>query len=458
MSSSTYPGLSTKHLSIGILTLGLSGWHTAQAAGFALIEQSVPGMGTAYAGAAATADSVGTLFFNPAGMTRLPGTRTGAAIHLVLPRTEFKNEGSTFAVPPSSPLPITGNDGGDAGGLAGVPHSYLTHQLNENTWLGLAINAPFGLTTDYKSGWVGRYHALKSAVKTVNINPSIAFKANEQVSLGFGVSAMYLEGEFTNAIDFGLLDGLNIPSNPLFNWSPATLAPGQADGRSKITGDSWGWGFNIGALFELSDDTRIGIHYRSEVKQRIKGKARFTLPNPGLATAFSNTDAKSTVDLPASASISAYRQLNRRWAIMADYTWTGWSSIPELRFDFDNALADAVTTFDWEDTFRASIGTTYRPDGSQWTYRLGVAYDESPIKDAETRTARLPDNDRIWLTVGAGFKPSEDLQIDIGYAHLFINDPKINKAAVGEDATRGALVGSYDSSVDILSVEARYTF
>ena len=438
---------------LGLLVGATTGFQQAQAAGFALIEQSVPDMGTAYAGAAATASSVGTLFFNPAGMTRLPGTQSGAAVHLVLPQTEFENEGSTFV----TTAPIPGSDGGDAGGLAAVPHTYITHQLNKNTWLGLGINAPFGLTTEYKSDWVGRYHTIKSAVKTININPSIAFKASEKVSLGAGISAMYLDGEFTNAIDFGLLDFL--PGTPFSNWADGTLGPGQADGRSKVTGDSWGWGFNIGALFELSDDTRIGIHYRSEIEQRIKGDAEFTLPTPDPdLVAFSDTDVKSTVDLPATASISAYHQINRRWAIMADYTWTGWSSIPELRFDFDNMLADAVTTFDWEDTFRASIGATYRPDGSTWIYRFGAAYDESPIRDAETRSARLPDNDRIWVTIGTGFKPNEDLQIDIGYAHLFINDPKINKTATGEDATRGALVGTYDSSVDILSIEARYRF
>ncbi len=101
----------------------------------------------------------------------------------------------------------------------------------------------------------------------------------------------------------------------------------------------------------------------------------------------------------------------------------------------------------------------YSPSGSSWTYRAGVAYDESPIRDAESRTARLPDADRIWLTVGAGFAPSKNLKIDIGYAHLFINDPKIEKTGLeAEDVTRGALIGSYDSSVDILSVAARYQF
>jgi len=433
---------------------------TGHAAGFALWEQSVSDMGTAYAGIAATADSVDTLYFNPAGITRLPGTRTGAAVHLVLPQTEFNNEGTSFTPAIGAAVPIGGGDGGDAGGLAAVPHSYLSYQYSDQVWFGLAINAPFGLTTEYKSDWVGRYHAIKSAVKTINLNPSIAYKVNEKFSVAAGVSAMYLDGEFTNAIDFGLLDVLAIPGNALAGWAGGALGPGLADGKSKITGDAWGFGYNLGVLFELTDDTRIGFHYRSEVEQDLEGEGRFTVPNPGLAAAgFSKTDIKASVDLPATFSASAFHQLNPEWALMADYTWTGWSSIPELRFKFENGLPDGVTTFDWEDTYRLSIGTRFQPSGSKWTYRAGVAYDESPIKDAASRSARLPDSDRIWVALGASYAPSEKLTIDAGYTHIFINDPKIAKTGLDpEDVSRGALSGSYESTVDLLSIEARYRF
>ena len=427
------------------------------AAGFALIEQSVSGMGTAYAGAAASANSVDTLYFNPAGITRLPGTRSGAAVHLVVPQTEFSNEGTTFS-PVVGGASIAGGDGGDAGGLEVVPHAYLSHQLNERVWLGLGINVPFGLTTEYDHTWVGRYHAIKSEVMTVNINPSVAYRVNDRLSLGLGLSAMYLEGEFSNAIDFGTLNVIPVPQGGL-GGALGAIGPGGADGKATIEGDSWGWGFNLGALIELSADTRIGLHYRSEVEQDIEGDARFDLPTPALAGTFSDGGVKATVDLPASASLSAFHQLNDEWAVMADYTWTGWSSIPELRFRFDNGLSDSVTTFDWKDTSRVSLGATFRPAGRGWVYRFGVAYDESPIKDAATRTPRLPDADRLWLAVGAGFQPTENLQVDIGYAHLFMDDPEIEKSGTGiEDIPRGALRGSYDTTIDILAVEARYRF
>jgi long-chain fatty acid transport protein len=427
----------------------------AQSAGFALIEQDVSGMGNAYAGAAATADSLGTLYFNPAGMTRLPGTRAAAAVHLVLPSSEFRNAGSTFVLGGG---PIPGSNGGDAGGLAAVPHSYFSHQLNDRTWLGFAINAPFGLTTEYDSDWVGRYHAIRSAVKTINLNPSLAYKVSDRVSVAAGVNVMYLEGEFTNAIDFGTLNQIPLVQGGL-GGALGPVGPGQADGRSAIEGDSWGYGFNLGALVELNDATRIGVHYRSEVEHDIEGDVRFDLPTPALAGVFSNAGVKADVTLPASFSLSAYHQLNDEWALMADYTWTGWSSIPELRFDFANGLPDGVTTFNWKDTDRVSAGASYTPADSGWTYRFGAAWDESPIRDAASRTPRLPDNDRIWLAVGAGWSPTPQVTVDIGYAHLIIDDPQIAKTGTEpEDVTRGALNGSYDSRVDILSIQATYRF
>lgn len=447
------PFRSRTALSGAVAFLTLTG--SAGGAGFALIEQDVPGMGTAYAGAAATADSLGTLYFNPAGMTRLSGTRATAAAHLVLPSSKFRNTGSTFVL---GGAPIPGSNGGDAGGLAAIPHAYFTHQMDDRTWLGFAVNAPFGLTTEYDSDWVGRYHAIRSAVKTINLNPSLAYRMSDRLSLSAGLNVMYLEGEFTNAIDFGTLNQIPAIQGGL-GGALGPAGPGQADGRSAIEGDSWGYGFNLGALIELDDSTRIGLHYRSEMEHDIDGDVRFDLPSPALAGVFSNAGVKADVTLPASFSLSAYHRVNDQWAIMADYTWTGWSSIPELRFDFANGLPDGVTTFDWKDTDRVSAGATYTPAGSGWTYRFGAAWDESPIRDTASRTPRLPDNDRIWLAVGAGWSPTPEITVDIGYAHLIIDDPEIAKTgAEPEDVTRGALNGSYDSRVDILSVQATYRF
>ena len=192
----------------------------SHAAGFALIEQSGSGMGNAFAGAAAVAEDASTIFFNPAGMTYLPDNQLVIAAHAVMPAVVFSNNGSHRSALTGG-LATRGGDGGDAGDLALLPNLYFTKSVSDRIRLGIGVNAPFGLKTEYDDGWVGRYQALKSELKTININPSIAFKANDMVSVGFGVSAMRTEATLTNAVDFGSLcagfGGCGIGASPQRN-------------------------------------------------------------------------------------------------------------------------------------------------------------------------------------------------------------------------------------------------
>jgi long-chain fatty acid transport protein len=408
------------------------------------------------------------LYFNPAGMTRLPGTQVSAGAQAVITQAKFKTTTATRAAALGASSLGTG-DGGDAGTASVVPHLYATHQLNDRTWLGFALNVPFGLSTEYDDGWVGRYHALKSEVLTINLNPSIAFKVSDRLSLGIGVSAQYIDAELSNAIDFGAINVLPPPSG-LGGGIPG-VGPGTADGKVVLKGDDWGFGWNVGALFELSDRTRIGAHYRSEVEQNLEGTADFSGAIQQTVSdaifggtgqrVLADTGVKSAVDLPASFSLSVFHQLSSEWSVMADYTWTGWSSLKELRFDFANDQADGVTTLNWGDSSRYSIGAAYAPVSSPWVFRAGVALDETPIPNAESRTPRIPGEDRLWVTLGTSYRPSDKLSIDFGYAHLFVDDPKINKSAGApgdEDFLRGSLQGSYDASTDIVSAQLQYRY
>ena len=176
---------------------------------------------------------------------------------------------------------------------------------------------------------------------------------------------------------------------------------------------------------------------------------------------FTDTDLKVNARLPESLSASIYHEITPRWAVMGDVTWTNWDRLPELRIEFDNpAQPDGVVTLEWEDTFRYSIGVAHMPN-KRWTYRAGVAYDEEPIPSADLRTPRIPGNDRLWVAVGMGYKHSDQLTFDFGYAHLFVKDPKIAKttgAPADEDFFRGALNGKYDAEVDILSAQVAWNF
>ena len=439
----------------GLATTILSG--QALAAGFQLIEQSVSGMGTAYAGGSALGEDATTVFFNPAGMTRLKGTQTSAGFHVVMPQAEFDNQGSSTANAGSGSVPLTGN-GGDAGETGVVPNLYVSHQYSEELFFGLGVNVPFGLSTHYDNDWAGRYHAIKSEVETVNINPSFAYKVNDWLSLGAGVNAQYVDAKLTNAMDFGLIaedEGLGF-----LGFSPTS-----ADGRSKVQGDDWAYGYNLGLLLNLGEQTRLGAHYRSKLDYTVKGEVTFNNvpddPFGALKAKFKDGNARSSVDLPWTLSVSLVHEFTPKWAVMADFSRTGWNDLDELRFEFDNGLPDGVTTLNWSNSNRYSVGATYKPTG-QWTLRAGVAFDETPIPDKEYRTPRIPGEDRIWGALGVGYRYSDSLSFDFGYAHLWVDDPKIDKTTgsspADEDYYRGNLKGEYDASVDIVSAQVNWIF
>lgn len=408
-----------------------------EASGFALIEQSVTGLGNAYAGGSAGAEDASTIFFNPAGMTRLKGTQVLFGSHLVIPSAQFNNEGST-RINGSS----LGTDRGKDAGSAGlVPNFYLSHDLGTNVFVGLGINSPFGLVTDYGTTWIGRYHATKTDMLTININPSIAYKATDYLSFGAGVSAQYMKVEYDSMVDQSAL--------------------ASADGSVINKGDSWGFGFNAGVLVDIAKDARIGLAYRSQIKHKLSGDADFSNINPVLAALrrLSDTDITATVTLPDTLSLSGHYAFNDQWAVMADVTWTNWSVFDEVRIKFQNGAADGVTTTDWKDSWRYSLGLTYKP-AAAWTLRTGIAFDQSPVSAPEHRTPRIPDADRLWLSCGFSYTLSKSLGIDFGYTHIFVDDPKINliATATNENAARGNLRGTIDAQVNILSAQVRWSF
>ncbi|ADI30833.1 OmpP1/FadL family transporter [Methylotenera versatilis] len=391
----------------------------AQAAGFALIEQSASGMGNAFAGGGAIAEDASTIFFNPAGMSYIEGTQLVGAIHLIKPTVDFNGSISGTGK--------AGGDGGDAGDLSFAPNFYYKRDLTNTVKFGLGINAPFGLKTEYDATWMGRFQAIKSEVKTININPAIAFKLNDQLSVGAGISAMWAKAELTRAFNLG---------------GPS------AETTVKIKGDDWGFGFNIGAIYQATADTRLSVAYRSKVNQHLEGDSTSPL------IAALNTNVTAAITLPETFSASAFSKLNDTWDLMGDVTWTRWSQFKELRVDFANpVLTDAVTAENWSNTLRYSIGANYHYS-DDIKFRAGLAYDEEAISD-QFRTARIPGNDRKWVSLGANWKVSPSSSIDVGYAHLFISDASINK---NEGAGNGTLTGTYDGSVDILSAQYTHNF
>ncbi len=420
------------------------------AAGFALIEQSARQTGNAYAGGAAAANDASTLYFNPAGITRLPAQVVGA-LHYVAPSAEFSGSATDIFG-----NPVSGGDGGDAGQPGVIPNFYITTPLGSGLYAGLGITAPFALSTKYDADWKGRYMAIESEVHTVNFNPSVAYRLGPHLSLGAGVSLQYIEAKLTQAVDQGSLCAptqAQLQAAGVPGADPAIcagLTPQGNDGLAQVKGDNWAGGFNVGLLYEPSEQTRVGLSYRSGIKQQLTGNARFSgiVPQFSSFGIFVPTNVTASADLPASASLSLWHDLNPSWSVMADATWTGWSSFDELRISYDSFQPDTVVDESWNNSMRYALGLDYRYD-SKWTFRAGAAFDETPIPNSTHRTARIPGEDRIWASLGVSYQISPSLGLDLGYAHLFVKDPKINETST----SAGNLTGEYDATVDIVSAQ-----
>jgi len=437
-------------VAICVLLIGAS---VASAAGFEVAELSVRQLGNAYAGKAASGSDAAIAYFNPAGMTLFDKNEFAVPIHLLSTRGSWNDDGSTGVGPPLGDGSLGGGDGGEPGGLTMIPNLYFIWVATEDLRVGLSINAPFGLTTEYDDGWQGRYHAIKSELKTLAVNPSVAYRIDEVFSVGAGVSWMYADAELTQEVDFGTIGFAALgPGAGLLG-----MVPQGTDGAAGIEGDSSAWGWNLGFLIEFSKFTRVGIAYRSGYLQKIEGDANFHVPDEASilkqSGAFKNTGGTVRLKLPDQFYISLYTEITDEWAFMADITWTGWSVFKELKVTYDNPnQPTTVMTQNWEDVLRYSIGATYKPTDAL-VLRIGGAYDESPIPD-ETRTPRIPMNDRWWFALGATWFIDDAWSVDLSWMHVFIKDGKIDDTTETGQRLRGRI----EASADVLGLQVNFRF
>jgi len=400
------------------------GYTQAHASAFALQEQNASGLGNSFAGAAAVAEDASTIFFNPAGLSLLPkGPNLSLGADWINFSTKFSNSNSVAAT--GRPL---GNDGGEAGKDAIVPNLYFAMDVAPNLKAGIGISSPFGLKTDYDPNWIGRFQAIESKIESVNINPTIAYQVNDKLSLGGGLNYQSVKATLTQAVNAVALEGM-----------------------ANISGDDTGWGWNLGAMYQITPDTRLGVSYRSAIKFNIKGTAQFT----GVPVANQNV----TLDLkvPDTLSFALSQKLSDTWTLLADVTRTGWSSIKELKVVTDSGSTLQDTPENFKNTWRYGIGATQRMSDA-WSLKVGFAFDQSPVNDTD-RTARLPDNDRTWLSIGGQYRVSSTGKLDFGFAHLFIKNTSINQnGGVTTPPTVGTINGSYKASINILGVQYSQTF
>lgn len=402
------------------------------AAGFALNEQSVSSMGTGFAGRSSSADDSSTVFGNPAGMSRLKREEISFGAAAVIAKTDIDHGRGTFG----------GSNDGDMVPVVGVPMGYYVKPIDDHWAVGLGIYAPFGLVTDYESGFAGRYWGDKSHVQVVTFQPTISYAFNDKISIGFGPTINRIDGELTSAVPNG---------RPL----------GSNDGEVKIKGDDTAFGFNAGILVQATDTTRLGLTYHSKVDYKLSGKTKIEGVGFGPLSG-RKFDASLDIATPESVDFSITQVLDENWTVYAGSTWTRWSrleditvtnkGVPPLLGGATGPIGTISEEQNWHDTWAHAIGASYKVN-KEWTLRTGFTVDQSPTNNVN-RSPRIPTGDRQILSFGAGWSPTDDLTIDVAYSYLREEEAKIRNVS----ATKGAYSADFRNTAHGVGTSVTYRF
>lgn len=442
--------------------------------GFSILEQSPRGLGASFAGMAAKIDDPGALYFNPAVSAWFKESQLMLGTNIIRSSVTFSNDGSTHGNGDF----IVGDNGGNAGGYSLIPNFYLIQPLGERWAFGLGITATSGTETEWGSNWYGRYQAIRTAASTIDISPSISWMATDRFSIGAALNIQYMQLEKINKVD-GYSAALGMAQGLIASGDPGAVALGNAiladimdnhqigtmDSTVEINEDSLSFGWSLGMLFEPAEGTRLGLSYRSRISHSPEGDAKMLTPDivldtngliPGdmtLAELYQtvgmlvDADTESDMDLPPMIAFGLSQRLNDDWTLLLDVERTFWSTIETVTTIFDSNQHDHITRFEWQDTWRVAVGFEW--DYSEdFTFRFGGAWDQSPGRDRENRTPRMPDVNRYWASCGMTYRFSETLEFDVAYMHLFMDK---GKSEYYDNNTEETLSGTYTGRADLLS-------
>ncbi|EXF93088.1 Ompp1/FadL/TodX family transporter [Pseudomonas fluorescens HK44] len=410
----------------------LSASTLASANGIALNEQSASSAGTAYAGRSSSALDASTIYGNPAGLTKLQRSEISGGAGIISGSDEISDARSS----------VSGTNKGDSVPLAVVPFAYMSTPLDDRLSIGLGLYAPSGLINDYESSFQGRYHGSYSSTKEVTLQPTIAYRINDYVSIGGGPTINRFDANLQNYLATGALNN------------------GQ-DTRVTIKGDDTAIGYNVGLLFDLSEATSWGINYHSKVNYHLKGHTEVS-GSPSVIPLDGKYPAKIDLTMPESVDTSITHHFNSRWTGYLGTTWKRWSRLE--KFEAINSDVSALgqsaglervgEPLNWHDTWSTAVGASYQLT-PQWLMRAGYAYDPSPIGNAD-RSVRVPVGNRQVVTLGGAYLPTPDLTIDFAYGYLW--DSKVSVNQPNTSGLQPAYSANYENSANGISVQATYRY
>jgi len=418
------------------------------ASGFAISGKSTSSLGHAFSGTTVVADDATVVYSNPALMQSLHGDHFTALLHSIIPGVQFDNKGSA-----TNGAPTSGANSEVIDKVYLIPNLYYLKELGDDARFGLGIYTPFGLGLAYEKNWVGRYHTTDSALHTINISPALSFAAGDQLKLGVGIDFQYAMADLSNAMDFGTICAVYESYNkiPAGTCAASGLQPQQNDGSQTLKGHNWAVGYSMGMTYDFNQATRMGLSFHSATRHDVKGTSEFNNVPSLFASTFSDTDASLMIMLPESLSIGIRHAMTPRVDLLADYTWTRWSRYDELVVYFDNGLPASRSEQNWNDVPRYSLGMNYRWK-EDWLIRAGLSYDKTPIPDAQHRSPRVPDSDKLMLALGSKLGLSDNLDVDIAITYTLPSKADIDNT----DSLGHNLKGSYEVDTSYVSLQLNW--
>lgn len=464
----------------------------AWASGYHFGTQSVSAQSTANASAAEAADP-STLFYNPAGLVQLDGTQISANLNLVAPDIKYSNASATY-YPLAAGAPPAAVKGATSGQIrpariTAVPHAYASHRINDQLAVGVGMYVPFGSGTEYQRDSVLRYNLNELGLKSVAIQPTVAYKINDQHAVALGIVAQHTEAHLRQYANFA----------PALARAGVLTVPdpdGRADGHAEVKGGDWGFGYNLAWMWDISPEARVGVNYRSKVEHNLRGDAEWHLTDgifarrvvgpqaqAGIRRAgyVAEESANVRITTPESLSVHGMWKVNPQWNLYGDITWTRHSRFNRAELNYQNSkvVVDPTTGSagrsnqtilnpNWRNTVRVSLGASYQVS-EPLQLRFGAAYDQSPVRSANDRMTTLPDNDRFWLSLGAKYDFNANHSLSAAYSHIFIKNASANvngycggtAAGAGSVAcvsSRTAGRADFRSSANLLGVQYTYKF
>ena len=413
---------------------------------FRLIDEGTAagGQGDAFV---AQADDPSAIFYNPAGLIQVKGVNIYAGGNLIDVQTDYTIR--------------TGETGRMDGDLKFPPNFYISSDLNsDRIAVGIGLISPFGLAVNYEDTGPLRFVVTSAKLEVIDINPTIAYKVNDVLSIGAGINIFLANVELENRVDFG--------ASPLVGSPGSRTFEGNSDFKDRSASAI---GYNLGVLYKPTERLSFGVSYRSRADLEVDGTLRIGVPTPLQSTLGSaiTRDASMRIVLPniirGGVAYWPLKDEKHSLKLEFDLDWTSWEDLDSFTLRLDEPIPalpnpERIPSFrNFDNTFAFLFGVEYGRqlnDNTLIKLRTGYIYAETPVPE-ETFDPIIPDADRHVFSIGGGVVYRK-FNVDFLYQAFFFEERNVDTQARGIFPNSPSINGRYDSFANVIGLSIGYRF